>query len=110
MAPRRHLRLGLPLLIVAACGGGGGSPPPDNAMVPPSVQICVPVTPSEAAVMINGKPVDESGCALVREDATVVVEATLEGYAPYRGEFPAAEGGRHITLESETVEEAPPAE
>jgi hypothetical protein len=76
------------------------------------VQICVPVTPSEAAVTINGQPVDESGCALVREDMTVVVEATLEGYAPYREEYPAAEGGKHIVLQSTEapVEEAPPAE
>ena len=93
-------------VLAVACGGGGNRPAP-NPTMPSSIQICVPVTPSDAAVTINGQPVDASGCALVREDKNVVVEATLEGYAPYREEYPAAEGGKHILLQQTEEVSAP---
>lgn len=80
-------------------------------MAAPFVEICVAATPPEALVTLDGQPLDTTRCASVRKGSTVTIEATLAGYAPYREDHEAREGGQHaIVLTPEHGTEATPPE
>jgi len=115
---RRVLR-GTPLLVSAAgaivtIASGGCSKvvhphPVGNLMPPPTMEVCVQVTPADAAaqVTLDGQAVDERGCAYVdRGMDTVTVDIQAEGYAPVHESAP-AEAGQTLQY-TLTPAEAPP--
>lgn len=91
MAKRRRIQ-GKPLLLASttvaiAVGCAGGSNPPirtGNLMPPPMMkgEVCITVTPEDAAVTLDGMAVDEP-CEAIESHGMVTVEATAPGHEPY---------------------------
>lgn len=96
--PRRRPLRGRPLLVagagatvlVAGCAGSTKSDPyaytSGNLVAPPTVQLCVEVTPPEADATVTASgqelPDADPSCVEVYE-GDIQVSATAEGYEPY---------------------------
>jgi flagellar basal body rod protein FlgC len=88
MSIKRRKTTGKPLLIATAGVGLtvtsciGKEVVSGNLMPPPMVELCIDVTPDEAAVTVDGVVVADEQCTQVYE-GMVQVDANAEGYVDY---------------------------
>ncbi|MCO4748325.1 MAG: hypothetical protein KC912_26255 [Proteobacteria bacterium] len=85
MARRRKIT-GKPLLVASAaavlavgCGTGKGGIVTGNLMPPPTVELCVSVTPESATITLNGEPFT-AGCVESYEGSPATLVVSAPGY------------------------------